>query len=100
MGPSGPGPSGPVGPPAPESGWESAGMLLLTDPSSVSMLPTLRDRLLTCLEGDGIVMAVGQPAAGFGEEIRSPLGGMPGEGLGWLPGSVVLTEGAGLGECG
>jgi hypothetical protein len=83
-----------------EDGWESAGMLLLTDPSPVSMLPTLRHRLLACLEGDGIVMAVGQPAAGFGEAIRSPLGGMPGEGLGWLPGSVVLPEGEALADDG
>jgi hypothetical protein len=75
-----------------EDGWEAAGLLLITDPSPVSMVPALRTRLLTCLEGGGIVMAVGEPAAGFGEAIHSPLGGAPGEGLRWLPGSVVLPE--------
>ena len=83
-----------------EVGWETAGLLLITDPSPVSMLPALRNRLLTCLEGDGIVMAVGQPATGFGGAIRSPLGGAPDEGLGWLPGSVVLPEGEELAEDG
>jgi hypothetical protein len=75
------------------AGWENAGLLLLPGRGKATgwVTPGTTVRLLACLQTGGTLAALGSPAAAFGEVLPEAAGALS-PGLGWLPGSVILTE--------
>ncbi|HET7010604.1 MAG TPA: hypothetical protein VFI11_07505 [Anaerolineales bacterium] len=77
--------------PAAGIGWETCSVVILTTPASLSALRSIEARLRACLEAEGVVVALGAPAAAFGEAHLGETG-PPVDGLGWLQGAIVLLD--------
>jgi hypothetical protein len=82
-----------------EPSWEEAGFLLMAGSPDDIPGPAIAGRLLQCLDGGGVIMAMSDAAADFGEIRLASAGGGLQQGLGWLPGGLVLPgQDSGKGE--